>query len=130
MGFLDRLQIGYAALPLRLGLGIVFLIHGIAKVNMGLAGVSGFFGSIGIPMPAVGAAIVIAMETLGAACLILGVFTRYVAAAFAFQMLVAILMANIPANRNFELEGLLLAGALSLVVLGDGALSVGSRMKK
>ena len=124
MSVFDRLTASYAALVLRLGVGIVFLIHGWSKLQMGVGGVTRFFGTLGIPFPSVGAVIVIAVETIGALMIILGIFTRYVALAMAIEMLVAILVSSVPSGRGFELEGLLLTGALALVVLGDGVLAV------
>lgn len=129
MSFVDRLGSSYAALVLRLGVGGVFLIHGIGKLNLGLRGVTGFFAGLGIPLPSVSATIVIAVETIGAVCVILGFLTRFWAACMAVEMVVAIVAASLPAGRGFELEGLLLTGGLALVVLGDGVFSVGSRIK-
>jgi len=44
-------------------------------------------------------------------------------------MLGAIFVAKLPAGRNFELDALLLAGALTLIALGDGPLSLAVRFK-
>ncbi|MDD1762985.1 MAG: DoxX family protein, partial [Methanothrix sp.] len=114
----------------RFGVGIVFLIHGTSKLQSGLRGVAGFFGTLGIPLPSVAATVVIAVETVGALCLILGFLSRFWAACMAIEMVVAIVTASLPSHKAFELEGLLLTGALALVVLGDGAISVGSRIKR
>jgi len=43
-------------LVLRIGLGLVFLAHGLPKLNPGspmggIAGVTGFFKQLGIPLP-------------------------------------------------------------------------------
>ncbi len=114
-----------APLFLRLGVGLIFLHHGLGKLHMGHAGVSGFFGHLGIPLPPVAAAVVIIVETLGAACVVIGLLTRFWAACMAVEMVVAILVAVLPSHHSPELEALLLAGALALVGLGDGALSVG-----
>jgi putative oxidoreductase len=114
----------WAPLPLRLGVGIVFLLHGIGKANNGVTGVAGFFGQLGIPLPAVAAVIVITVETVGAASVALGLLTRFWAACMAIEMVVAILLASLPGHRGFELEGLLLAGSLALVGLGDGPVSL------
>ncbi len=130
MSIFERLGASYATLVLRLGVGGVFLLHGAGKIHGGIAGVAGFFGSLGIPFPTVSAVIVITVESIGAVCVLLGVFTRFWAACMAVEMLVAILTASLPAGRNFELEGLLLAGSLALVTLGDGTLSVGSKIKR
>lgn len=130
MSFLDQLGASYAALILRFGVGTIFLIHGAGKLQSGLRGVAAFFGTLGIPLPTVSATVVITVETLGALCLILGILSRFWAACMAFEMIVAIVMTSLPAHKGFELEGLLLTGALAIVILGDGAISVGSRIKR
>lgn len=120
----------WAALILRVGVGWVFLRHGIAKVGMGAAAVAGFFHGLGIPFPHEAAVVVIAVETVGAACVVLGVLTRFWAACMVVDMIVAITVAVMPTGRAWEIEGLLLAAALALVGLGDGALSVGRLLRR
>jgi putative oxidoreductase len=130
---LDRLAgrlTPYAAVALRIGMGWVFLRHGLGKLGMGVAGVAGFFGGLGIPIPHAFAVIVIVVETVGAACVLLGVLTRFWAALMAVDMIVAILVAVMPTGHAWELEGLLLAGAVALIGLGDGPLSVGRLVHK
>jgi putative oxidoreductase len=114
----------FASLFVRLGVGLVFLHHGAAKLHLGIAGVAGFLGHLGIPIPEVAAIVVIAVETLGAACVVVGLLTRFWAAGMAVEMVVAILVALLPAHRTPELEGLLLAGALALVGMGAGPISL------
>ncbi len=118
----------YAAVVLRFAVGAVFLSHGIQKWHTGLAGVGNFLHSLGIPFAPVFAVVVIALETVGAVCLLLGIMTRVIALGLAIEMAVAIPLAVLP--RAPELEALLLAGALALVALGDGPLSIGIRFKK
>jgi len=48
----------------------------------------------------------------------------------AVEMVVAILAVKVPQAGNFELEGLLLAGAITLVALGDGPLSIAIGLKR
>lgn len=117
----------YAAVLLRLATGGVFLHHGIQKLQHGLPGLADFLHSLGFPFAIVWAGIVVAVETVGAVCVIAGLFTRLWAACMAVEMTVAILRVLLPAGRGFELEGMLLASALALVALGDGpfALAVG-----
>lgn len=119
----DRLR-PVAPLALRLAVGLVFLHHGLGKLHMGVAGVAGFFGGLGIPFPTPFAALVMVVETVGAACLIAGLLTRLWGALMVVDMAVAILLAVLPAGHSPELEGLLLAGALALVGLGAGPLSL------
>jgi len=120
----------WAAPVLRVAVGWVFLRHGISKLGMGAAAVAGFFHGLGIPFPHEFAVVVIVVETVGAACVVLGAFTRFWAACMAVDMIVAIAVAILPTGHAFELEGLLLAAALALVGLGDGALSVGRLLRR
>lgn len=120
----------YAALFLRLAVGGVFLRHGIMKVEGGLPGLTSYLHGLGFPFANIWAVVLIAVETVGAGCVVLGVLTRVWAIGMAVEMVVAILRVQIPAARNFELEALLLAGALSLVALGDGPLALGVKLKR
>jgi putative oxidoreductase len=119
----------YAALFMRLAVGGVFLIHGLSKFNRGIGTVATYFGTLGIPFPSIAAVVVIVVETIGAACVMLGLFTRPWAACMMFEMAVAMLV-QLRGHHNIELEGLLFAGALTLVALGDGPLSVAIRFKR
>jgi putative oxidoreductase len=116
-------------LPLRLVLGIVFAVHGAQKLfGLGLAGTAGFLGSLGVPLPMIAAAGLIAVEVLGGVALLLGAWTRVVAALLAADMLVAILTVHfrggffVPDGVEFVLT--LLGGCLALVGLGAGPFSV------
>jgi putative oxidoreductase len=120
----------YAAFFMRLAVGGVFLRHGITKFHSGVPAVAGFLHGVGVPFASVWAVIIITVETVGAACVLLGIFTRFWAACMALEMVVAILAAKLPQGGNIELEGLLLAGAITLVALGDGPLSVAIGLKR
>lgn len=76
---IDHRTAPYAALMLRVSLGVLLLAHGLLlKVfTFGLAGTVGYFQSIGYP--GFFAYLVIAGEILGGLALILGVWTRWVA---------------------------------------------------
>ena len=68
---------GWGVVPLRAVVGVVFVVHGTQKLfGFGLAGTAGFLGSLGIPLPTVAAAVVIAVELLGGLALLLGAGTR------------------------------------------------------
>ena len=120
----------YAALLLRLAVGGVFLRHGIMKVEGGITALTGFLHGLGFPFANIWAVVLITVETVGAGFVLLGVLTRAWAVCFVVEMIVAILRVQIPAGRNFELEALLLAGAASLVALGDGPLALGVKLKR
>jgi uncharacterized membrane protein YphA (DoxX/SURF4 family) len=75
------------------------------------------------------ALVILLIETVGAVCVLLGMWTRLWATAMA--VLVAVwLLTKLQHHANFELEALLLAGAVTLVALGDGPLSIAVRFKK
>ncbi len=111
----------YAAFFMRLAVGGVFLSRGIDRVQGGIPYLS--LGTLWI-------LVVIAIETVGAVCVLLGMWTRFWATAMAVFMAVTILGSKLPHHANFELEALLLAGAVTLMALGDGPLSIGIRFKK
>jgi len=119
----------YAAFFMRLAVGFVFFEHGLVKFHNGIPAVAGFLHGIGFPFATIWAVILIAVETVGALCVIAGIFTRIWAGCMAIEMLVAILAVQLPKGVNFELEGLLFAGAITLVALGDGPLSVAVKLK-
>jgi len=78
MSFDERATTPYAALLLRVTMGVMFLGHGLLLkvMTFGLAGTMGYFGSIGYP-PILGAVVAIAEVAAGIA-LIAGVWVRLV----------------------------------------------------
>jgi len=120
----------YATVLLRLAVGGVLLHHGLVKLHNGLPVLREFLHGVGVPLAAIGAVVVLTVETLGAACLLVGVFTRFWAACAAVEMVVAILAVKLPAHGSIELEAVLLAGAAALVALGDGPLSLAIGLKR
>jgi putative oxidoreductase len=119
----------YAAFFMRLAVGGVFLLHGIAKFEHGIGATAHMLGGLGIPFATIFAVVLITIETIGALCVLLGILTRAWAALMAVEMVVAILAVKLPNHGSIELEALLLAGAVTLVALGDGPLSVAVRFK-
>jgi len=111
----------YAAFFMRLAVGGVFLSRGLDRVQGGIP----YFS-----MATLLILIVIAIETVGAVCVLLGMWTRFWATAMAVYMAVTIIATKLPHHANFEVEALLLAGAVTLMALGDGPLSIGIRFKK
>lgn len=117
---------------LRVVAGIVFFMHGQQKLfTMGIDGVSGFFGSLGIPVPQLAAIVVSLLETVGGLALIIGVLTRVVGVLLAGDMLVALFLVHQPngffvGDGGIELVFLLAGVALALVLTGPGALALDS----
>jgi putative oxidoreductase len=122
----------YAALLLRLALGIMFLAHGLTKLFVFTpVGTAGFFTSVGFP--GFLAYPVIAFEVIGGAMLVIGVFARWVAAIAVVQLLVAssVHWANgwefaAPNGGGWEYPVFLAVTAAALALLGDGAYAVKS----
>ncbi len=122
----------WSTLFLRLGVGIIFLIHGAGKLfnigptALGISGTADFFAGLGIPAALFFAWIVALVETLGGAALLLGIFTRYAALLLAIDMLTALLVFHLPKgfsilNGGYEFVLLLLLGNISLLLSGAGA---------
>ena len=117
----------YAALVLRVALGVLALAHGLMKIIVFTpAGTVGFFESLGLPGAL--AYLTIAVEVVGGLALIAGVLTRYVAIAMVPILIGSIVFAHWSAGWVFSNEG---GGweypafwAVALIVqalLGDGA---------
>ena len=127
LAILDRLS-WVGPLAVRLSLGAVFLGTGWGKLH-NLAQVTSFFSELGIPFPAVQAAVVSAIELVGGTLILLGLFTRFAAVPLMGTMVVAILTAKRP-----EIDGIrslfafeeftYLAGYLWLTVAGAGKASL------
>lgn len=79
----------YAALMLRLSMGILFILHGVyLKVFVfTMAGAAGFFQSLGLP--GWFAWLVMLYETIGGVGLILGIYARPIAAFLGIHLLFA-----------------------------------------
>jgi len=81
----------------RIVVGIMFLMHVSGKFKVGAAAVaSNVMAKNGLE-PALGFAYAaIILETVGGVCLIIGLFTRFFAAALAIEMAIALLFVHFP----------------------------------
>ena len=109
-------------LLLRVGVGLVFFMHGLSKVQ-NIAGVTGFFAHLGLPGFV---AVAIAwLEVIGGVAIIIGVATRFFAFLFGVEMLVAIFITGINLGwQAHEMEALLVASSFALVYMGSGRFSL------
>jgi putative oxidoreductase len=122
-------SIDRALLLLRVALGIVFVMHGWQKLTVfGHAGFANMLGSLGVPFPAVNAAIVIAAELGGGLALLAGAGTRVAAALLAFTMVVAIATVHLPNGfflpTGYEFALTLLLVNVAVVLTGAGRYSI------
>jgi len=123
---IDLTTAPYAALVLRVSLGIMFVAHALLKVFVfTLPGTVGFFESVGFPGWL--AYVTIAAELIGGALLILGVYARWVALALV-PILLGALQVHLGNGWVFSAEGggweypaFLAAASLVQALLGDGA---------
>ncbi|ANY78064.1 LysR family transcriptional regulator [Microvirga ossetica] len=127
---IDSRTAPYAALILRITLGILFLAHAGLKVFVFTpADAAQFFGSLGLP-PAL-AYLTIAVEAVGGIALILGIFTRWVALALIPVLIGAIAFVHGPAgfffnnpNGGWEYLAFWIAALVVQALLGNGALAL------
>lgn len=114
---------------LRAVTGAIFTAHGCVKIfTTGIAGVAGFFGQVGAPLPGVTAPLVAVLEFGGGIALLLGFCTRPLAALFVLDMLGAIVLVKAKggflAPDGLEFELLLGVAAATLALAGGGRPSV------
>lgn len=121
----------FVPLLLRIALGAVFIVHGYAKLT-GMDGTIGFFGNIGIPLPAFSAWLVALVEFLGGISVLLGIFTRISAGLIAIVMVVAMITVKFAQgfSGGWEFDFVLLMISLALVIKGDGEFSLGKVVGK
>ena len=124
---------GIAAL--RMIVGLVFLAHGAQKLFVyGFGGVAGMMGQLGIPVPALSAALLIGAEFLGGAALLLGLFTRWAAIPPAIAMAVAVLAVHLKGGfflpNGYEYALTLLVASTSLALAGSGAFALDNVLAK
>ena len=114
-------------LIIRVVLGVTFLFHGIAKFQMGLTNVAGWFESIGI-MGFLGY-VVAFIELLG-----VGIGTRIISALIGLIMLGAIFTAKLSIGfigaevAGYELDIALLSMAAVLVIGGSQLLALDTKL--
>ena len=125
-----RTSDSWSPLVLRIAVGIVMCAHGLQKLGYlggpGWDGVIQFMGSLGIPAAVAG--LVIIAESLGGAALVLGLFTRFCAAAIAVIMLGAIILVHakngLLGQGGFELPFVILGSCIALMLAGGGKWSI------
>ena len=126
----DHRTAPYAALLLRITLGILFLAHfGLKFFVFTPAGTAKFFASLGLPGGL--AYLVMAVEFIGALALILGVYARVFAIVLIPVLLGAIVTVHGPAgffftnpNGGWEFPAFWIVGLIALALTGDGKLAL------
>jgi len=121
-------DIAYTAL--RVVAGYNLLMHGWLKIGTyGLAGVTGFMAKAGLEPAAAFAVAAMFLETVGGICIIIGLFTRFFAAALAIELLIGFFAVHLKAGFDVTKGGyeyILLLGVVmfAIAIRGGGPYSV------
>ena len=117
----------YGVALLRVSLGIMWIAHALLKLLVfTLPGTAAYFASVGLPGPL--AYPVFAIEIVGGAALILGVYARQASLALVPIMVGAAWVhfpngwAHTSPNGGWEYPVFLIVASVALWLLGDGAL--------
>jgi putative oxidoreductase len=110
-------EIAYALL--RVIIGYILLRHGLVKLGSGAAAVAGGMAKNGLEPASFFAYAAMFLETVGAGCLIAGLFTRFFGAALAIEMAIAFIVVHAPkgfAANQGGYEYVLLIGIVLFVI--------------
>ena len=114
---------------LRSAIGVIFIVHGVAKFNPGFAN---FLPNMGLP-PEMQIPIALA-ELIPGILLIVGVLSRFSASLLSIIMIGAIFHVkgaqSLTGDGGVELDLILLAASLVIVVAGPGRISISQVIKK
>ena len=127
------LQQDLGKLILRVTLGALVLLHGVAKLSGGLAGIVGMVEAQGLP-GFLGYAVLVG-EVLAPLMLLAGFHARIGGLLVAINMLVAIVLVhmgdlgslNSQGGWALDLQGMFLGTALAIALIGPGRFSVNGR---
>ncbi len=114
----------------RVVVAIMFLMHVSVKFKIGADAVAAnIFAKNGIEPAMMWAYFIMALELIGGICLLIGLFTRFFAAAFAIEMLVALLFVHLPkgyaaAGGGYEYVLLIGAVCFAIAIRGGGPYSI------
>ncbi len=131
---------GFAALVLRVPVGLILAAHGAQKLfgwfgGYGLEGTGQWLASIGLEPGYLMALLAGGAEFFGGLALVLGLLTRPAAVVAAFTMLVAIFAVHIGnglfmANNGYEYALTLFAATVVLAIQGAGRFAVDNLLQK
>lgn len=123
-----------APLVLRVVTGLIFALHGYAKLEGGMPGVEAMVNQIGFPAPAFFAILLVVAELGGGILLILGAFTHWVSKVLGIVAIIALVTVHLPNGfflpNGYEYILLILAATISLMITGAGKYSLDAKMKR
>lgn len=126
----------FFSLAARLLMVVMFLPSGISKLT-GFSGTVGYIASVGLPLPAVGAALALLVEIIGSVALVAGFGTRIAAVLLAVFTLAASIFFHafwaVPADQALVTQLLffkniaVVGGLLAIAANGAGSWSLDAR---
>ncbi len=132
----------WVSIPIRMVLGVGFMVHGLAKFSRGPAAFAELLKQAHVPLPLANAWVVTLLEIFGGLALLLGAFVTIVSIPLILSMLGATFTVNIkygfsavktiglaPEGPQFgppgyEINLLYIAGLIALILGGAGPLSI------
>ena len=123
----------FGKLALRLALGILILLHGIAKLRGGVSGIVGMVEAHGLP-GFLGYGVLVG-EVLAPLMVLSGFFSRIGGVLIALNMLVAFALVHLgqlgqlndQGGWALELQGMYLVAAIAIALLGPGRYSANGK---
>jgi len=119
----------FALLALRIGLGVLFILSGWAKVSH-VAGVVGLWQRLHLPLPHVFGPIHAVVEFGGGILLIAGLFTRLIGFLLAVDMFGALFLVKIHTPTFIQQEWLAFWISVALLAVGAGSFSLDAFLEK
>jgi len=132
----------WVPLPIRMILGVGFMVHGWAKWNRGPAAFAELLKQARVPLPLVNAWLVTVLEIFGGLALLIGAFVALVSIPLIISMFAAMFTVNIKYGFSavntigltpegpqlgppgYEINLLYIAGLVALMLGGAGPLSI------
>ena len=128
--FHENKLVDIAFMGMRTAIGVIFIAHGVGKLNPGFVGF--VTGPLGFP-PEMQIPLALA-ELVPGILLIVGVLTRISASLLSIVMIGAIFYvkgaSNLTGDGGFELDLILLAANLVIIVAGPGRVSISHLVKR
>ena len=123
----------HAALVGRIFYASLFILYGYFKLT-GFAGTTGYMAKMGLPAPAVSAALAVIIELGGGLLILIGYQTRLVALGLAVYVFIAAMIAHTnfgdPNQLSHFMKNMaIVGGGLALLANGAGALSLDARKR-
>ena len=125
-------NIDWAALPLRIALGVIFVDAGVGKFRRGIGGFSAWLDSLGYKGARQIGPMVASLEIVGGLLLLMGLGVSWIAIPLAGNMVVATYTQKFKVGapfqggdvQGYELDVLMVLAAVALILLGAGPLSI------